>query len=405
MKISQFFKYLIVAFVAALVSISFSSFADKGSLSKVEEINQYKLMQKIIAITKKNYVEEIDEQELFYSAYDGMLSSLDPYSAFLDAEDYKEMSVQTKGEFGGVGIEITMDKGVLKVVSPIDDTPAYKAGLKSGDYIVSINKESIRGVGLSDSVKKIRGKIGTEVVLTILRKEEEKPFDVSLKRSTIKIVSVKDKIIDDSIGYFRITSFSQETTKSLTKAIKRTKSKLGDSLKGIVLDVRNNPGGLLYQSIKVSDLFLDEGVIVSTKGRKKFSEKFSNATKGDIIDGKPIVVLINEGSASASEIVAGALKDNKRAVTVGKKSFGKGSVQTIVELDDKIAMKLTTAKYYTPSGESIHEKGIIPDFEVDLRSKKEEKKDVKVSGEKKVDKIEKKEDLQLAKAIEIIKAK
>jgi carboxyl-terminal processing protease len=308
---------------------------------------------------KASYVEDVSDRKLIEAAINGMLSSLDPHSSFLDAKDYKYMNEQTKGKFGGLGIEVTMENGVVKVVSPIDDTPAHKAGIKPGDYITNIDNESVIGMSLNDAVDKMRGKPGTKVRLTI-RRINEKPFDAVLKREGIKIQSVKSELKND-VAYIRITSFSEDLDKQVKKAFEGMKKQSGNKLSGIVLDVRNNPGGLLDQAVAVSDLFLDKGEIVSTRSRYEEDTVKYNAKPGDIAKGMPIVVMINDGSASASEIVAGALQDHKRAVILGEKSFGKGSVQTVVPLGEYGAMRLTTARYYTPSGRSIQAKGIEPD--------------------------------------------
>lgn len=292
-----------------------------------------------------------------------MLVSLDPHSSYLDAQSYKYMNEQTKGKFGGLGIEVTMENGVVKIVSPIDDTPAAKAGLKPGDYITNIDGEQVIGMSLNDAVDKMRGKVGSKVKLTI-RRVGEKPFEVTLKREEVKIQSVKNDIKSGDVAYIRITSFSGDTDKMVEKAIKQAKKELKGNIKGVVLDVRNNPGGLLDQAVNISDLFLDKGEIVSTRSRNEEDTVRYTAKEGDITDGLPIVVMINDGSASASEILAGALQDHKRAIILGEKSFGKGSVQTVVPLGKYGAMRLTTARYYTPSGRSIQATGIIPDVEV-----------------------------------------
>ncbi len=315
-----------------------------------------------MAITKENYVEEINDKKLIETALNGMLSSLDPHSGYLTAEEFKEMNVQTDGEFGGVGIEITVDNGLIKVVSPIDDTPAYIAGIKSGDYISHVDGESVRGMSISDAVKRIRGKKGSYVTLTILREGNNEPTEFKVKRSTIKIASVKSDIKANDIAYIRLTTFSKQTSIGLKDSVAKIKKQLGDNLKGLILDLRNNPGGLLDQAIYVSDMFIDSGEIVSTKGRLKDSSNSFTASKGDIVHDLPIVVLINAGSASASEIVAGALQDHKRAIIIGTKSFGKGSVQTIMPLKNNGAIRMTTSRYYTPSGRSIQAEGIVPDI-------------------------------------------
>lgn len=334
--------------------------------AKQDEISTYELLNlfgEVMERTKMSYVEDVSDKQLIEAAINGMLTSLDPHSSYLNVDDYKYMTEQTKGKFGGLGIEITMDNGVVKIVSPIDDTPAAKAGLKAGDYITDINGETVIGQTLNDVVNKLRGKVGSRVKVTI-RRINKKPFTVTLKRAEIKVQSVKSEIKDEDILYIRISSFNEELDKSVEKAVKNAQKKLKNKLAGIVIDVRNNPGGLLDQAIGVSDLFLEQGEIVSTRSRNvEDTIKFS-ATAGDIAKGLPIVVIINEGSASASEILAGALQDHHRAVVIGEKSFGKGSVQTVVQLPNGAGMRLTTARYYTPSGRSIQAKGIEPDIVV-----------------------------------------
>ncbi|MBI2233778.1 MAG: PDZ domain-containing protein [Micavibrio aeruginosavorus] len=299
------------------------------------------------------------------NALNGMLGSLDPHSSYLDEKDFTDMQVQTRGEFGGLGIEVSMEEGVVKVVSPIDDTPAFRAGVLAGDYITHLDGTPIIGMTLNEAVDKMRGKVGTPIELTIRRIDVQEPIKLTLTRDIIKIQSVKSEIFDDSIGYIRITTFNQNTESGVKKAIDEISAKLGDKLVGYVLDMRNNPGGLLDQAIATADLFLDKGEIVSTRGRHEEDTKRDNATPGDATNGLPIVVLINSGSASASEIVSGALQDHHRAILLGTKSFGKGSVQTIIPLPGHGAMRLTTARYYTPSGRSIQAKGIEPDIVVE----------------------------------------
>ncbi len=313
---------------------------------------------------RSDYVEDPDDTKVVESAINGMLTSLDPHSSFLNAEDFKGMQEQTKGEFGGLGIEVTMKNGLVYVVAPIDDTPAFKAGMKAGDYISHIDGEAVYGLSISEAVKKMRGKPGESIVLKLIRDGEKKPFDVTIVRDIIKIKSVKAKQYDD-VGYIRITSFTENAGKNVVKEIEKMKTELGKGkLKGIVLDMRNNPGGLLTEAISVSDAFLNSGEVVSTRGRHaKDSQKY-DANAGDVTAGLPIVVLINSGSASASEIVAGALQDHGRAVVIGEKSFGKGSVQTVIPLASDTAIRLTTSRYYTPSGKSIQAEGITPDVEV-----------------------------------------
>ena len=332
-----------------------------GQSNTYEELN---LFGEVFERVREQYVEPVDDKKLIENALNGMLTGLDPHSGYLNEQSFEDMQVTTKGEFGGLGIEVTMDNGLVKVVSPIDDTPAFRGGIKAGDYITQINKETVMGLSLNEAVEMMRGKIGTSVVLTIAREGEAEPFDVTLTRDVIKIQSVRHRI-EGNVGYIRITSFNQNTIDAMEKAIEDIKAKLGKKLIGYVLDLRNNPGGLLDQAIAVSDAFLEKGEIVSTRGRDESDTKRDNATPGDLANGLPIVVLINGGSASASEIVSGALQDHKRAILLGTKSFGKGSVQTVIPLPGHGAMRLTTARYYTPSGRSIQAKGIEPDIVVE----------------------------------------
>ncbi|AMP88642.1 S41 family peptidase [Legionella pneumophila] len=320
---------------------------------------------------KKYYVKPVDDKELFDNAIRGMLTGLDPHSSYLNEEEFKELQTSTSGEFGGLGIEVTMEEGIVKVITPLVDTPAFKAGIKSGDYIIKLGKESVQGLSLKDAVNLMRGKPGTTIELTILRKGVNKPLTFDLIREVIQIKSVKSKMLSEGYGYIRLTQFQALTGKDMIKAIEQLKQQAGGKLKGLVLDLRNNPGGLLDSAIQVSDAFLGndkagkQEMIVYTEGRLPGSKFTALANPGDVLDNAPIVVLINNGSASASEIVAGALKDNKRAIILGTKSFGKGSVQTVLPLDGKTGIKLTTALYYTPSGVSIQAKGIIPDIIVE----------------------------------------
>ncbi len=311
---------------------------------------------------KRDYVEEVEDKKLIESAINGMLTSLDPHSGYLNSKHFEEMRVQTKGEFGGLGIEVTMENGLVKVVSPIDDTPAYKAGVQAGDYISQIDGEQVMGMTLSDAVERMRGPVGTDINITVLREGAKEPLDIDITRDLIKIKSVRSHTESD-IGYVRITSFSERTLSGLERAITKLQKDMPE-MKGLVLDLRNNPGGLLDQAIAVSDAFLEQGEIVSTRERNPNNTQRFSAKAGDMINGLPMVVLINQGSASASEIVAGALKDHRRAVVMGTKSFGKGSVQTVIPLKEHGAMRLTTSRYYTPSGTSIQAKGITPDIEV-----------------------------------------
>jgi len=341
----------------------FSMIEAKAQNNRQETYKQLNLFGDVFQRVQEQYVEEITDKELIESAISGMLQSLDPHSSYLSPESYKDMQVKTKGAFGGLGIEITMEDGFVKVVSPIDDTPAANAGMKSGDLIIGIDGESIKGLTINEAVSKLRGPIKSKVTITVVR-EDKDPFEIEIIRDIIKIRSVKHEIINN-IGYVRLTTFSDTTTSGMEKSVKEIKKELGDKFQGLILDLRNNPGGLLNQSISVTDSFLNQGEIVSTQGRKSDDTSRIFAKKGDIIDGKPLIVLINSGSASASEIVAGALKDHARAIIVGTRSFGKGSVQSIIPLAGNGAMRLTTARYYTPSGVSIQAKGIEPDIKVE----------------------------------------
>lgn len=330
---------------------------------KEDVYDMLNLFSEVFQRVRTDYVEPVKDNDLIEAAINGMLSSLDPHSSYLSEKGFKEMQVQTKGEFGGLGIEVTMESGLVKVVSPIDDTPAFKAGIHAGDYISAINDESVVGMMLSDAVEKMRGAEGTKVKLTVLREGESEPLEFTLTRAVIKIQSVRSHAEGD-IVYLRITQFNENTIDKLKAEWDKEKKAIGN-IKGIVLDLRNNPGGLLDQAVAVSDAFLDEGEIVSTRGRDPENTKRWMAHGDDIAKGIPIVVLINNGSASASEIVSGALQDHKRAIIMGTKSFGKGSVQTIIPLPGHGAMRLTTARYFTPSGHSIQAKGITPDIVVE----------------------------------------
>ena len=334
------------------------------SSSKEETYRQLGLFGDIFQRVRESYVDEIEDRELVEAAITGMLNSLDPHSTFLNTDTFSEMQEQTKGRFGGLGVEITMEKGMVKVVSPIDDTPAARAGLEPEDYLIAVDDVSIIGLQLSEAVEKLRGEVGSEVTVKVQRGQLE-PFDVTLVRDFIKIRSVRSEMFD-GIGYIRITTFSEQTTPGLMDAVDDFFREEGDALKGIVLDLRNNPGGLLTEAISVTDAFLEEGEIVSTRGRDASGGSHVYAKPGDIARGLPMVILINSGSASASEIVAGALKDHKRAVILGTRSFGKGSVQSVIPISNSSAIRLTTARYYTPSGISIQAKGIVPDIEVEL---------------------------------------
>ncbi len=330
---------------------------------KSDTYRQLKLFGDVFERVRADYVEEVTDQELIEAAIRGMLADLDPHSSYLNADSFKDMQVQTKGEFGGLGIEVTLESGLVKVVSPIDDTPAFRAGVKAGDFITHLDGEPVLGLTLADAVKKMRGPVNSDIKLTI-RREGTEPFEVAITRDVIRIQSVRSRAEDD-VGYLRITTFNEQTSPGVTRKIGELQEEIGDDLRGFVLDLRNNPGGLLDEAIAVADAFLHQGEIVSTRGREVDDAQRFNAREGDVAEGKPIVVLINGGSASASEIVAGALQDHRRAIVMGTASFGKGSVQTIIPLSGHGAMRLTTARYYTPSGRSIQAKGIEPDILVE----------------------------------------
>jgi len=347
-----------------LLLIFFSVFYINKSVISAE-IDIYKkidLFGEVLEKINKEYVDEFNQSESMDSAINGLLQSLDPYSSYMSPKIFDEMRTETSGEFGGLGIEVSMEAGVVKVISPIDDTPASRAGLKAGDYIVKINDVQVQGKSLSEAVDLMRGPVGSGIELTVRRRGERKALTFNIIREVIQVQSVKSEIIDENIGYIRLTSFNDNSSDQIEKQIKKLKK--NKSLNSFILDLRNNPGGLLSQAIKISDFFLDNGEIVSTKSRKKSENRKWFAKKGDITDGKTLLVLINYGSASASEIVAGALKDHKRAIIVGENSFGKGSVQSIIPLKNRGAIRLTVAKYYLPSGKSISEVGVRPDIEV-----------------------------------------
>ena len=350
---------LFIFFIYAIIPLK----AINADTNRQETYKQLNLFGDVFQRVQEQYVEEVTDKKLIESAISGMLQSLDPHSSYLSADSYKDMQVKTKGKFGGLGIEITMEDGVVKVVSPIDDTPAAKAGMKSGDLIIGVDGESIRGLTINESVSKLRGPVGSKVIITVVRDKKD-PYEIEIKSDIINIKSVKHNIIKN-IGYVRLTTFSDTTTSGLEKALTEIKKNIGNKFQGLILDLRNNPGGLLNQSISVADAFLNQGEIVSTQGRNDDDTSRVFAKKGDLINGQPLVVLINSGSASASEIVAGALKDHSRAIIIGTRSFGKGSVQSIIPLAGNGAMRLTTARYFTPSGISIQAKGIEPDIIVE----------------------------------------
>ncbi len=418
-KISKINKIVILAF-SFLIFIGLSN----STLAKNKQTYEYlDLFGQIYDRIKSDYVEEVTDEELIEKAIDGMLTGLDPHSGYMNEEVWKEMQMDTSGKFGGLGIEITMEEGFVKVISPIEDTPAYEAGILAGDFIVQINETPVFGLTLNEAVELMRGKKGEPITITISR-EGADLFEVTIVRDIIKIQSVKFEIIKN-VGYLRITSFTEQTESGLIKSIKEIKETLNDKQLGFILDVRSNPGGLLSQSVKVTDIFLDRGEIVSTRGRNKDDIQRYRAKKGDHINGQPLVVLINGGSASAAEIVAGALQDHKRAIIIGTKSFGKGSVQTIIPFKknsfDKstTGIRLTTARYYTPSGESIQGKGIDPDIIIEQGTfeskefRRFSESDLKDSLDIEIDKEDNQEinneeidrlqiDYQLARAIDLI---
>ena len=352
MKIIKYYSFIFLSFFYL-------------SLANSSEVDIYKkidLFGEVLEKINREYIDEINQSESMDSAINGLLQSLDPYSSYMSPEILEEMQTETSGEFGGLGIEVGMEAGVVKVISPIDDTPASKAGLKAGDYIVKINDTQVQGKSLSEAVDLMRGPVGSSIELTVRRRGEKKALTFNITREIIEIQSVKSELLEENIGYIRLTSFNENSSDQIEKQIEVLKK--NKNLNSFILDLRNNPGGLLNQAIRISDFFLENGEIVSTKSRKKSDNRKWFAKKGDITDGKTLLVLINQGSASASEIVAGALKDHKRAIVIGENSYGKGSVQSIIPLKNKGAIRLTVAKYYLPSGKSISEVGVRPDIEV-----------------------------------------
>ncbi len=414
-------RKMIVAGVAGLLGFSAAvwlAMPEQVVAASSETYRQLNLFGDVFERVRADYVEEVDDSQLIESAIQGMLTALDPHSSYLNAKSYKDMQVQTRGEFGGLGIEVTMENGLVKVVTPIDETPAKRAGVEPGDLITHLDGEPVMGLSLSQAVDLMRGRINTEITLTLSRQGLEKPLDVTIKRAVIKVQSVRSRR-EGKIAYIRITSFNEQTETGLRRAMSRMKKEIGPEFAGVVLDLRNNPGGLLDQAIAVSDAFLDRGEIVSTRGRSNEDTQRYNAKAGDHGQGRPVVILINGGSASASEIVAGALQDHRRAIVLGTRSFGKGSVQTIIPLQGNGALRLTTARYYTPSGRSIQAKGIDPDIiveqariekiengsrrsEADLRNHLREegaaKKDKKAGAD-----AAQPEDYQLARALDLLR--
>ena len=429
----KFRSVLASAAVALLVSPLFAAGAVFAKEAKKNDTDTYRLLNlfgDVFERVRSDYVEAPTDQEMIEAAISGMLTSLDPHSSYMNAKSFRDMQVNTRGEFGGLGIQVTMEGGYVKVISPIDDTPAFRAGIKPSDLITHLDGKAIRGLTLNQAVDKMRGKVGSDIKLTV-RREGKDPFDVTITRAIIKIKSVRSRV-EKKVGYIRITQFNEQTDKGLKKEMAKLRKDIGSDIQGYVLDLRNNPGGLLDQAIAVSDAFLEKGEIVSTRSRRPEDTQRFNARPGDLADGLPLVVLVNGGSASASEIVAGALQDHRRGVIMGTKSFGKGSVQTIMPLSGHGAMRLTTARYFTPSGRSIQAKGIDPDilvkqarietldapkrrFEADLRNaldngdekgKKpgEAKPKAETPNAKKKDaKDEKPQDYQLARALDLLR--
>jgi len=359
MKRKNSFKYILTITVVILLNISNKVYSQ--NIDKLYE--KIDLFAEVLEKIQNEYVEEVDQAEIIDSAINGALQSLDPFSAYMNPKVFEESQSETSGEFGGLGIEVSMESGVIKVITPIDDTPAAKAGVKAGDYIVKINGEQVQGKTLMEAVNLMRGPVGTSIEITVRRKGLRKAKIFKITREIIEIKSVISKIVDNKVGYLRLRAFNKNSSSQLKKEI--SKIEKNKKLVGYILDLRNNPGGLLSQAVTISDFFLNDGEIVSTKGRKKRENRKFFAKKGDKIDGKPLIVLINNGSASASEIVAGALQDQKRAILLGETTFGKGSVQSIIPLKNRGAIRLTISKYYLPSGKSISEVGVVPDIKVE----------------------------------------
>ena len=362
-------RYILVLFLGMFVGAAI--ILDMGVLAERDEpkealaplpLNELRSFTEVFSRIKTDYVEPVEDKKLLEDAVQGMLAGLDPHSAYLDADSFKDMRVETEGQFGGLGIEVTMENGFVKVVSPIEDTPAARAGVKPGDLIIRLDDKAVKGLTLTEAVRFMRGKPGSDITLTIVREGATKPLKITLTRAVIKIQSVKSRMLESGFGYVRVTQFQAGTDKGLAEALKKLETENKGTLRGMILDLRNNPGGVLNSAVGVSDAFLDKGLIVYTEGRVADSKMKLSATPGDLLSGAPMVVLINGGSASASEIVAGALQDHKRAVIMGTKSFGKGSVQTIIPVSNGAALKITTARYYTPSGRSIQASGIVPDI-------------------------------------------
>ena len=415
------FSYIFLIIFAFGLIVNYQSENQAQAAKTSLPLNQLQIFSEVYSKIKHNYVQDIDDKELFDNAIKGMLEGLDPHSTFLDEKDYKDLKIGTRGEFGGLGIEVTMEDGFVKVITPIDDTPAFNAGVKAGDLVIKIDDKSVQGLSLSQAVDLMRGKIGTAILLTIARDGEGEPLEIEIIRDTIKVKSVKYEIIDDYYAYIRISSFQNKTGNSLIKAISDLNKKSKGNIKGYVIDMRNNPGGVLGAAVDVSDAFIKgKKKLVFTKGKTPDAMHEFISNNSDLADGKPMVVLINGGSASASEIVAGALQDHKRAIIMGTQSFGKGSVQTILPITSRTAVKLTTARYYTPNGRSIQAKGITPDIIVknlELKAQKDSKmikesdlkghlknNDKKTDNKILVNKNRKlSEDYQLSEAINLLK--
>ncbi|MGB5715552.1 MAG: S41 family peptidase [Gammaproteobacteria bacterium] len=364
----KFQNYLLVLtglVAGVLVSIGHGVFAERESVQATLPVEELRTFSDVFGRIKNDYVVDVDDKELIENAIRGMLSGLDPHSAYLDAEQFTELQVGTTGQFGGLGIEVGMENGFVKVIAPIDDTPAQRAGVQAGDLVIRLDTTPVKGMTLNEAVKIMRGKPGSDIELTIVREGVDQPLKISITRDIIKVKSVKARLLEPGFGYLRISQFQSKTAENMIDAIAKLKKENKGALQGLVLDLRNNPGGVLNGAVAVSDAFLKKGMIVYTEGRIADSRLRFNATPDDVINGAPLVVLVNQGSASASEIVAGALQDHKRAIIVGVKTFGKGSVQTILPLSSDSALKLTTARYYTPSGKSIQAEGITPDIELE----------------------------------------
>ena len=359
---------LLGIFIGAGITLETAVFAERSTVKTATTtlpLDELKTFTEVFSRIKSDYVEDVDDKKLLEDAIEGMLAGLDPHSSYLDPQGYREVRIGTEGQFGGLGIEVTMENGFVKVVAPIEDTPAARAGIKPGDLIVRLDDKAVKGMSLAEAVKHMRGKPGSDITLTVVREGEAKPLKVTITRAVIKIQSVKSRLLEPGYGYLRVTQFQATTDTNLKAALNKLEKENNGKLKGVVLDLRNNPGGVLNAAVAVSDTFLREGIIVYTEGRVADSKLKFNATPSEALDGAPIIVLVNGGSASASEIVAGALQDNGRAIVMGTKTFGKGSVQTIMPMSNGAALKLTTARYFTPSGRSIQATGIEPDISME----------------------------------------